>query len=125
MNAASEHKGAAWQLIQYLTSKETQAAAAKAGALLTPSRLSVLQDPAVVAEMPKTFPETLTYILEHPNVALLPFIPEGVAILPPMLNGLSELIATDRPVADVMADMKAGVDKIMADAGYPKAFPEP
>ena len=45
MNAASTHKEAAWQLIQYLTSKETQIAAATAKALLTPSRVSVLQDP--------------------------------------------------------------------------------
>jgi hypothetical protein len=27
-------------------------------------------------------------------------------------------------VADVMADMKAGVDDIMKKAGYPKPFPE-
>lgn len=123
MNAASKHKGAAWQFIQYITSKETQSKAAIAKALLTPSRLSVLKDPAVVAVLPKTFPEALTDILNHPNVALLPFIPEGVAILPPMLNGLSELNGTDRPVVDVMADMKAGVDTIMKKAGYPKPFP--
>ena len=124
MNAASKHKGASWQFIQYVTSKETQSAAAKAGSLLTPSRLSVLQDPAVVATLPKTFPETLTQILNHPNVALLPFIPEGVAILPPMLTGLSELNGTDKPVDQVMADMKTGVDDIMKKAGYPKPFPE-
>ena len=123
MNAASKHKGAAWQFIQFVTSKDSQSKAAIGGALLTPSRLSVLQDTAVVAKLPKTFPETLTQILNHPNVALLPFIPEGVAILPPMLNGLSELNGTDRPVADVMADMKAGVDDIMKKAGYPKPFP--
>lgn len=123
MNAASKHKGAAWQFIQFVTSKDSQAKAATAGALLTPSRLSVLQDPAVVAKLPKTFPETLTQILNHPNVALLPFIPEGVAILPPMLTGLSELNGTDKPVAQVMADMKAGVDDIMKKAGYPKPFP--
>ncbi len=123
MNKASKHKGAAWQFIQWVTSKETQAKAATAGALLTPSRLSVLQDPGVTAVLPPTFPEALTYILQHPNVALLPFIPEGVAILPPMLNGLSELNGTDRPVAEVMADMKAGVDDIMKKAGYPKPFP--
>jgi ABC-type glycerol-3-phosphate transport system substrate-binding protein len=123
MNAASQHKGASWQFIQYITSKETQAKAAIAGALLTPSRLSVLKDPAVTAVLPKTFPEALTEILNHPNVALLPFIPEGVAILPPMLNGLSELNGTDRPVVDVMVDMKAGVDDIMKKAGYPKPFP--
>jgi len=75
--------------------------------------------------MPKTFPEALTAILEHPNVVLLPFIPEGVSILPPMLNGLSELIATDKPVDQVMADMTAGVNEIMKKAGYPKPFPEP
>ena len=68
-------------------------------------------------------PEALTHILEHPNVALLPFIPEGVAIIPPMLNGLSELNGTDRPVAEVMAEMGAGVDAIMTEAGYPKPFP--
>ncbi len=124
MNAASKHKGAAWQFIQYVTSKDTQSKAAMAGSLLTPSRLSVLQDPAVIAKLPKTFPETLTQILNHPNVALLPFIPEGVAILPPMLTGLSELNGTDRAVPDVMADMKAGVDDIMKKAGYPKPFPE-
>jgi multiple sugar transport system substrate-binding protein len=124
MNKASEHKGAAWQFIQWITSQETQSKAAIAGALLTPSRLAVLQDDAVKAALPATFPEALTNILNAPNVALLPFIPEGVAILPPMLNGLSELNGTDRPVADVMADMKAGVDDIMKKAGYPKPFPE-
>jgi multiple sugar transport system substrate-binding protein len=124
MNRASEHKGASWQFMQWITSKSTQSQAASAGALLTPSRLSVLQDPAVIAAMPETFPEALTTVLGQPNVALLPFIPEGVAILPPMLNGLSELNGTDRPIADVMADMGAGVDAIMAEAGYPKPFPE-
>lgn len=124
MNRASEHKGASWQFMQWITSKSTQAAAATAGALLTPSRLSVLQDPAVIAKLPKTFPEALTTVLGQPNVALLPFIPEGVAILPPMLNGLSELNGTDRPIAEVMADMGAGVDAIMKEAGYPKPFPE-
>jgi multiple sugar transport system substrate-binding protein len=124
MNRASEHKGAAWQFMQWVTSKSTQAQAASAGALLTPSRLSVLQDPAVIEGMPKTFPEALTTVLGQPNVALLPFIPEGVAILPPMLNGLSELNGTDRPIPEVMADMGAGVDAIMKEAGYPKPFPE-
>ena len=124
MNRASEHKGASWQFMQWITSKSTQSAAASAGKLLTPSRLSVLQDPAVVAALPKTFPEALTTVLGQPNVALLPFIPEGVAILPPMLNGLSELNGTDRPIAEVMADMGAGVDAIMKEAGYPKPFPE-
>ena len=125
MNAASQHKGAAWLLIQYLTSAQTQSAAAKAGALLTPSRLSVLQDPAVVAVFPPTFPEALTYILKHPNVTLLPFIPEGVTIIPPIANGLSDLVATQKPVPQVMADMKTGVDAIMKKAGYPKPFPSP
>ena len=124
MNRASEHKGASWQFMQWVTSKGTQSQAAAAGALLTPSRLSVLQDPAVIAGMPKTFPEALTTVLGQPNVALLPFIPEGVAILPPMLNALSELNGTDRPIAEVMADMGTGVDAIMKEAGYPKPFPE-
>ena len=53
-----------------------------------------------------------------------PGIPEGVAILPPMLTGLSELNGTDKPVDQVMADMKTGVDDIMKKAGYPKPFPE-
>ena len=109
INNASEHKEAAWLLVQFLTSKETQAKAAQAGALLTPSRLSVLQDPATIAAMPATFPEALTHILQHPNVTLLPFIPEGVAIIPPIQQGLQELITTDRPVAEIMAEMGAGI----------------
>jgi multiple sugar transport system substrate-binding protein len=123
MNAASKHKEAAWQLIQFLTSKETQIAAAKAKALLTPSRNSVLKDPTVIAAFPPTFPEALTYILAHPDVALLPFIPEGVAIIPPISDGLSALITTNDPVASIMAQMKAGEDAIMKKAGYPKPFP--
>jgi ABC-type glycerol-3-phosphate transport system substrate-binding protein len=123
MNAASKHKEAAWQLIQFLTSKETQIAAAKAKALLTPSRNSVLKDPTVIAAFPPTFPEALTYILAHPDVALLPFIPEGVAIIPPISDGLSALITTSDPVAGIMAQMKAGEDAIMKKAGYPKPFP--
>ena len=124
INAASKNKAAAWQLVQFLTSKETQAAAAQAKALLTPSRLSVLKDPATVAVLPKTFPEALTAILNHPNVALLPFIPEGVAIIPPIANGLSELITGSGPVADVMKTMTDGVNAIMTAAGYPKEFPK-
>jgi multiple sugar transport system substrate-binding protein len=123
MNAASKHKEAAWQLIQFLTSKETQIAAAKGKALLTPSRNSVLKDPDVIAAFPPTFPEALTYILAHPDVALLPFIPEGVAIIPPISDGLSALITTNDPVANIMAQMKAGEDAIMKKAGYPKPFP--
>jgi multiple sugar transport system substrate-binding protein len=123
MNNASTKKGAAWQLIQFITSKQTQIGAVKAKALLTPSRNSVLQDPETVAALPKTFPEALTYILAHPNVTLLPFIPEGVAIIPPIANGLSELITTNKPVGDVMGNMNNGVGAIMKDAGYPKPFP--
>ncbi len=120
INNASKNKEAAWLMVQYLTSKEVQAAAAQAGALLTPSRLSVLTDPATVAVLPATFPEALTAILNHPNVALLPFIPEGVAIIPPIADGLSELITSQDPVADVMARMTEGVNSIMTAAGYPK-----
>ena len=123
INNASENKEAAWLLVQFLTSKDVQARAAQAGALLTPSRLSVLSDPATVAALPATFPEALTHILQHPNVTLLPFIPEGVAIIPPIQLGLQELITTDKPVADVMADMGAGIQAIMTDAGLSQAVP--
>lgn len=123
INAASTHKQAAWQLVQFLTSAQTQSAAAQAKALLTPSRLSVLQDPATTAVLPKTFPAALTYILAHPDVALLPFIPEGVSIIPPIANGLSDLITSSDSVPTVMARMKSGVDAIMKKAGYPKPFP--
>jgi ABC-type glycerol-3-phosphate transport system substrate-binding protein len=123
MNNASEKKGAAWQLIQFITNKQTQQGAVAAKALLTPSRNSVITDPATAAVLPKTFPAALSYILAHPDVALLPFIPEGVAIIPPISNGLSELITTNTAVPDVMAKMKAGVNAIMKQAGYPKPFP--
>jgi ABC-type glycerol-3-phosphate transport system substrate-binding protein len=123
MNKASNHKNAAWQLIQYITSKDTQVGATKAKALLTPSRVSVLKDPSTVAVLPKTFPEALTYILAHPDVALLPFIPEGVAIIPPISTGLSDLITSNKPVPQIMSTMKGGVDTIMKSAGYPKPFP--
>lgn len=123
MNSASKHKQAAWQLIQYITSDSTQKSAVAAKALLTPSRLSVLKDPATTAVLPPTFATALTYVLNHPDVALLPFIDEGVAIIPPISNGLSDLITTNTPVAKVMATMKSGVNTIMKSAGYPKPFP--
>jgi ABC-type glycerol-3-phosphate transport system substrate-binding protein len=123
MNKASAHKGAAWQLMQFITSKDMQVKAVKGKALLTPSRVSVLKDPGTVAALPKTFPEALTYILAHPDVALLPFIPEGVSLIPPIANGLSDLITSDKPVPEIMGTMKGGVDTIMKKAGYPKPFP--
>jgi ABC-type glycerol-3-phosphate transport system substrate-binding protein len=123
MNKASTHKNAAWQLMQFITSKDTQVGATKAKALLTPSRVSVLKDPSTVAVLPKTFPEALTYILGHPDVALLPFIPEGVSLIPPIANGLSDLITSSKSVPDIMSTMKGGVDTIMKTAGYPKPFP--
>jgi sorbitol/mannitol transport system substrate-binding protein len=123
MNSASKHKNAAWQLIQYITSASTQKAAVAAKALLTPSRLSVIKDPATSAVLPPTFAKALTYILAHPDVALLPFINEGVAIIPPISTGLSDLITSNTSVPDVMSTMKKGVDTIMKAAGYPKPFP--
>jgi multiple sugar transport system substrate-binding protein len=123
MNKASVHKGAAWQLIQYITSEQTQLAAVEAKDLLTPSRMSVLQNPQAIAALPPTFAAQLTYILAHPDVTLLPFIPEGVAIIPPISDGLSNLITTGTPVAQIMATMTSGVNTIMKQAGYPKPFP--
>jgi ABC-type glycerol-3-phosphate transport system substrate-binding protein len=123
MNKASTKQGAAWQLIQFLTSAETQRAVVKAKALLTPSRNSVIKDPATAATLPKTFPEALSYILAHANVTLLPFIPEGVAIIPPIANGLSDLATSNKPVGSVMATMTDGTNTIMKQAGYPKPFP--
>jgi ABC-type glycerol-3-phosphate transport system substrate-binding protein len=123
MNNASLHKGAAWQLIQFLTSPATQKGAALAKDLLTPSRTSVLTDPQVVAALPPTFDEALKYILAHPDAALLPGIPEGTEIIPPIANGLSTLVTTQQSVASVMATMTGGVNAIMKQAGYPKPFP--
>jgi ABC-type glycerol-3-phosphate transport system substrate-binding protein len=123
MNNASTHKGAAWQLIQFLTSPATQKGAALAKALLTPSRSSIATDPQVIAAFPPTFDQALKYILAHPDAALLPGIPEGVAIIPPIANGLSTLDTTQQSVSSVMATMTAGVNTIMKQAGYPKPFP--
>ncbi len=123
MNNASTHKGAAWQLIQFLTSPAVQKGAALAKDLLTPSRTSIATDPQVVAAFPPTFDQALKYILAHPDAALLPGIPEGVAIIAPIANGLSTLITSKTPVASVMATMTSGVNAIMKQAGYPKPFP--
>jgi multiple sugar transport system substrate-binding protein len=123
MNNASTHKGAAWQLIQFLTSPAVQKGAALAKALLTPSRTSIATDPQVVAAFPPTFDQALKYILAHPDAALLPGIAQGVAIIPPIADGLSSLITSQTPVSSVMATMTSGVNTIMTQAGYPKPFP--
>ena len=123
MNAASTKKDAAWQLIQFLSSKATQVGAADAGALLTPSRNSVFTDPSVQAKLPPTFLTAELYVLAHPDAALLPFIPEGVALIPAISNGLSDLITSSASVSSIMATMKAAEDTLMKKAGYPKPFP--
>ncbi len=123
MNAASKNKNAAWQLIQFITSKQTQVGAATAGALLTPSRNSVFTDPTVQAKLPPTFLTAELYVLAHPDAALLPFIPEGVPLIPAISNGLSDLITSSTPVSSIMATMKAAEDALMKKAGYPKPFP--
>lgn len=123
MTSASKHKGATWQLIQFMTSAKTQKATVAAKALLTPSRLSVTADPATSAVLPPTFVTSLSYILAHPDVELLPGIDEGVAIIPPISDGLSNLITSSTPVPQIMATMKQGVNAIMKSAGYPKPFP--
>lgn len=123
MNNASKHKGAAWQLIQFLTSPKVQKGAAIAKALYTPSRNSVATDPDVLKSFPPSFVTAYKYILDHPDGALLPGIPEGVALIAPIATGLSQLITGDEPVSSVMSAMTSGVNQIMKQAGYPKAFP--
>src|ERR1700677_1311702 len=123
MNNASLHKGAAWQLIQFLTSPAVQKGATLAKDLLTPSRTSVLNDPQVVAALPPTFDQALTYILAHPDADLLPSSARGTQIIPPIADGLSSLITSKTPVTSVMATMTKGVNAIMKQAGYPKPFP--
>ncbi|HVA86226.1 MAG TPA: extracellular solute-binding protein [Candidatus Saccharimonadales bacterium] len=123
MNAASTHKDAAWQLIQFITSKATQVGAATSGALLTPSRNSVFTDPAVQAKLPPTFLTAELYVLAHPDAALLPFIPEAVSLIPAIATAESDLMTSSDSVASIMATMKAAEDAIMKKAGYPKPFP--
>jgi hypothetical protein len=46
-----------------------------------------------------------------------------VSLIPPISNGLSDLITTNTPVAQIMATMTSGENTIMKQAGYPKPFP--
>ena len=97
-------------------------------------RLGGLDFPAAPSPFDTT-PRCFEILADMPNLRFVqlqvagvdnfrPFIPEGVAIIPPIQQGLQELITTDRPVAEVMAEMGAGIQAIMTDAGYPKEFPE-
>ena len=67
------------------------ALAVQAGALLTPTRTSVVNDPASAQVLPPTFPEALGYILGHSNPVVLANLPEGVALTKPLHQALIEL----------------------------------
>jgi multiple sugar transport system substrate-binding protein len=123
INKNSTHKDAAWQVLQFLTSKEAATHAVSVKALANPVRTSVTQDPTLSSAYPADYLAAVAYAGAHGNPVLLPFIPEGVAIIPPISLGLSELASNQGAVADIMATMTAGVNAIMKKAGYPKPVP--
>ena len=126
INAASKNKEAAWQLVQFLTSKDDPGRAPhRPGALLTPSRLSVLAGPGDDRGAAEDVPRGPD---RHPQPSQ-----RGAAAVHPRGRGhhpadreravRSSSRATVRS-PDVMKKMTDGVNAIMTAAGYPKPFPK-
>lgn len=109
----SQNKEAAFLLLQYLTSKEGDAATTAAGG--DPMRLSTFA--AVQRERVES--SAIIESLLCADTDWRPLIPEWNAIQDDVLSlALREVVTTGRPVQDIMDDANAKLRLLMDEAGY-------
>jgi len=108
MTSASKHKGATWQLIQFMTSPQTQRPPSPRRHCLLHRDCRSRRIRRHRQVLPPTFVTSLSYILAHPDVQLLPGIDEGVAIIPPISDGLSNSDYLEHSGAADHGDDEAG-----------------
>jgi multiple sugar transport system substrate-binding protein len=113
--ANSQKKEAAFLLLQWLTSKETDRKIAKLGGM--PIRLSTLKDPG----MQKDYPEFAAILenLKYANADWRPLIPEWPEISMQHIGiALHEAITEKKTPEKAMADVVEPVKKILEKGGY-------
>ncbi len=111
----SEHKEAAFLLLQWLTGKATDKKIALAGG--SPSRFSTYHDPALQAKFPyyATFAEALKYA----DPDWRPIIPEWGELNAPNLGvAVSQAITGQKSTQQALDDLVPRVREIMKKAGY-------
>lgn len=111
----STKKEAAFLLIQWLTSKDSDKKLIKLGGM--PNRLSTLQDPALQKEYPEF--KVILEGLKYANPDWRPIIPEWPEISMQYLGyALHEVITGKKTPEKAMNDIREPVRKIMEKAGY-------
>lgn len=111
----AKNREAAFLLLQWLTSKETDKKIALAGG--SASRFSTLEDPKMQKQFPyyKVFAEALRYA----DPDWRPIIPEWGELNAPNFGvALSEAVTGEKPVKQALDDLVPRVRDIMEKAGY-------
>jgi len=117
INKGSEHKDAAWTVLQFITSSEVQAAQATGGITALP-RTSLVMSDTLKAMYPE---EDLQLVLEALKTAdpdYMPKIPEYTEICIILGTAASEVVAGTKTAQEALDAAQVEITEIMDAAGY-------
>jgi ABC-type glycerol-3-phosphate transport system substrate-binding protein len=117
INADSENKEAAWEVLQFMTSFEVAKAQADAGITSVP-HIPLLLGDELKAQYPEEDLQVLADSLEMADPTFMPKIPEYVELCEILGTAASEVVAGTKTAEDALNDAQEQINQIMEDAGY-------
>lgn len=117
MASSTENEGAAWELIQYLTSKDVNMQQVLSGSNGSPARADILADEQVREALNPGFADALLKAVGYANPHYTPLIPEGNEIRSALAVALSKVLSGQQEPEAAMREANEEVIAILRRAG--------
>lgn len=115
MVKSTQNEDAAWELIQFLTSKEVQSEQVVSGAMGSPGRTDVFEDEEVKEQINPDYAEALLDATEHTNPVYSPIITEGDEIRGIMSSAISKVLTEDLDSEEVLNKANDEIKEVLSD----------
>ncbi len=116
----AKDKEASWELVKFLTNKETSLAQALSGSNGSPARIDVLEDAKIKEVFNPEFAAALIKASSHANPHYSPLIAQGTEIRSSLSVALSSVISGEKKPEQAMKDSNKEVIEILKKAGLYK-----
>jgi len=113
MATGTAQEDAAWQLIQYLTSRDVAVGQALSGTNGSPARVDALSDPEVKAAYNADYLDAMAEAIAHANPNYSPIIPEGTEIRGAVSLALSKILGDQADVQTAMTEANESIEKLV------------
>jgi multiple sugar transport system substrate-binding protein len=118
INRDSQHKGAAWELMKWINSKDiVTRVSVGGGGFATAIRNSSLDALAATGKYPDDMIQAFKYQKTHAHPSPFPPIPEIFQVVNPVSVALSKIVAGEASPADAMAEANASITDALVQGG--------